>query len=104
MTKPTQEVARVLLADPARKMYGLQIAEEAGLLPGTIYPILRRFEDYGWVTSGWEDINEQVEGRPRRRYYTVTASGLPAVRQALAEAAARQRRAGVTRRREQPGW
>jgi DNA-binding PadR family transcriptional regulator len=105
MTRPTQEVLRALVADPAREFYGLELADAARLQAGTIYPIVRRLEDLGWLTGRWEDIDEQAERRPRRRYYQLTSDGLPAARQALAEADLRRRRAGrLPKRQESPGW
>ena len=87
MTIPTQLVLRALLAEPTREMYGLQICEQAGLPSGTIHPILARLErEHGWVTSRWEDIIPQDEGRPRRRYYELTEDGAERARVALAQA------------------
>lgn len=87
MTIPTQLVLRVLLAEPRQDMYGLQICEQAGLPSGTIHPILARLEhQHGWVTSSWEDIKPQKEGRPRRRYYRLTKDGAERARIALAQA------------------
>jgi PadR family transcriptional regulator, regulatory protein PadR len=90
MTIPTQLVLRALLADPAREMYGLQICAGAGLPSGTIHPILARLEhQYGWLTSRWENIKPEDEGRPRRRYYRLTEDGAERARLALAQAATR---------------
>jgi PadR family transcriptional regulator, regulatory protein PadR len=87
MTMTTQLVLRALLADPAREMYGLQICAEAGLPSGTIHPILTRLErEYGWLTSRWEDIKPEDEGRPRRRYYRLTEDGAERAGVALAQA------------------
>lgn len=87
MTIPTQLVLRALLADPAREMYGLEICAAAGLPSGTIHPILGRLErEYGWLTSRWEDIQPEEEGRPRRRYYRLTEDGAEFARDALAQA------------------
>jgi PadR family transcriptional regulator PadR len=87
MTLPTQLVLRALLAEPTQEMYGLQICEQAGLASGTIHPILARLErEHGWVTSHWEDISPQDEGRPRRRYYKLTEDGAERARIALAQA------------------
>lgn len=47
---------------------------------GTLYKALGRLEEFGMLTSRWEDP-EAVEGRPRRRLYELTGRG--------AEAAAR---------------
>jgi DNA-binding PadR family transcriptional regulator len=67
-------------------MYGLQICAEAGLPSGTIHPILARLESLGWVESHWEDIDTHTEGRPRRRYYSLTTDGAELARGALARA------------------
>jgi PadR family transcriptional regulator PadR len=67
--------------------YGLQFCEETGLPSGTIYPIVARLEQLGWVASSWEDPAEHVtEGRPRRRYYRLTDDGAEQARDALARA------------------
>jgi PadR family transcriptional regulator, regulatory protein PadR len=87
MTLQTQLVLRVMLAEPASEHYGLQLCEETGLPSGTIYPIAARLEQFGWVTSNWEDPAEHVtEGRPRRRYYRLTDEGAEQARIALARA------------------
>lgn len=75
MTMQTLLILQALLKDPARELYGLELAQETGLLPGTAYPILLRLESQGWVTSRWEDIDPHAEKRPARRYYRLTASG-----------------------------
>ena len=71
--------------------FGFDIMEITGLPSGTIYPALRRLEALELVTSDWEkDVKARKEGRPRRRYYELTASG----QQHLAEAEARFRAVG----------
>jgi PadR family transcriptional regulator PadR len=84
MTLPTQLVLRAMLAEPDQEMYGLQICRAAELPSGTIHPILARLEACGWLESRWEDINPGEEGRPRRRYYRLSADGAEYVRTALA--------------------
>ncbi|GAA3570695.1 hypothetical protein GCM10022419_059420 [Nonomuraea rosea] len=86
MTLPTQLVLRALLENPTREMYGLEICDAAGLASGTIHPILARFEGIGWLQSRFEDIDPSEEGRPRRRYYRLTADGAELARNALATA------------------
>jgi PadR family transcriptional regulator PadR len=88
MTIPTQLILRAMLAEPTQEMCGLQICEQAGLPNGTIHPILARMEnEHGWLTSRWEDIRPEAEGRPRRRYYRLTEDGAERARIALAQAA-----------------
>lgn len=97
MTLPTQLVLRVLMTDPARELYGLQICGEAGLPSGTIHPILARLERLGWLSSRWEKIDSREEGRPRRRYYRINPAALGAVQSALLRADATAQRLGRLR-------
>ncbi len=86
MTVQTQMILGALLRDPSRELYGLELSELTGLLPGTAYPILLRLENEGWLTSRWEDIDPRAEKRPPRRYYRLTASGATQASAALARA------------------
>jgi PadR family transcriptional regulator, regulatory protein PadR len=86
MTLPTQLVLRAMLDEPACEKYGLQICSAAGLPSGTIHPILARLESLGWLQSRWEDSDPHQQGRPRRRYYRLTADGAERARIALAGA------------------
>lgn len=76
----------VLKAAREGAQYGLDIMEVTGLPSGTVYPTLGRLESRGFVSGRWEraDIAGR-EGRPRRRYYTVTAAGARALDEALAQ-------------------
>lgn len=103
MTLPVQLVLRALLEHPTRPMYGLEICQEAGLASGTIHPILARLEGYGWLTSTWEDIDPTKEGRPRRRYYQLSAGGVEQARYALAHAHSSISRIGALRPRAAEG-
>ena len=84
MTLPTQLVLRALLADPTAEYYGVEIGEAAGLMSGTVHPILARLESIGWVESRWEDVDPRVAGRPARRYYKITTIGAEQARTELA--------------------
>jgi PadR family transcriptional regulator, regulatory protein PadR len=84
----TVQVARVLgvlAADPDAEHYGLELMQACGLASGTLYPILARLADAGWVRKRWEDIDPVAAGRPARRYYQLSAEALPVARQRLAE-------------------
>ena len=76
-------VLAVLMDAPADEHYGLDVAHRTGLKSGSLYPILNRLEDHGWLTSRWEDIEPGEEGRPRRRYYRLTGGGIDLARQVL---------------------
>ena len=45
----------------------------SGLASGTLYPILARLADRGWLTKQWE-TGEDISGPPRR-IYTLTPVG-----------------------------
>jgi DNA-binding PadR family transcriptional regulator len=93
MTTPRVLALRALLNEPERERYGLDLAMEAGLEPGTIYPILVAFENAGWLRSREEDdVDPHLEGRPRRRYYRLTPDGLSAAHEFLAKAHNRRTR------------
>jgi PadR family transcriptional regulator, regulatory protein PadR len=53
---------------------------------GTLYKALGRLEEFGLLTSQWEDA-AAAEGRPRRRLYELTKQGAEVAEQALAEKA-----------------
>jgi DNA-binding PadR family transcriptional regulator len=54
---------------------------------GTLYKALGRLEEFGLLTSRWEDP-AAAEGRPRRRLYELTRQGARVAEQARAENAA----------------
>jgi DNA-binding PadR family transcriptional regulator len=89
MTLQTQVVLRQALVEPGREWYGLEMVQATGLPTGTVYPIITRLEQAGWITSRWEAPAEQAEegqARPRRRYYRFTEDGTENARLALAAA------------------
>ncbi len=49
---------------------------------GTIYPILRRLEERGFIKSEW---TSSKIGGPSRRYYTITTMGVKAAETAFSE-------------------
>ena len=54
---------------------------------GTLYKALGRLERDGYLTSRWEDpLVAADEGRPRRRFYRLTAQGERAASDARASA------------------
>ena len=53
---------------------------------GTLYKALGRLEEFGLLSSRWEDAGA-VEGRPRRRLYELTGEGARVAETALAESA-----------------
>jgi DNA-binding PadR family transcriptional regulator len=50
---------------------------------GTLYKALSRLEEFGLLSSRWEDA-PAVDGRPRRRLYELTGEGARVAASALA--------------------
>jgi PadR family transcriptional regulator PadR len=75
----TPKVAQILqsfLAQPDHPYYGLELAEYTGIHSGTVYPILSRLRDVGWLSSVTENGDPTVMGRPLRRLHRLTLEGL----------------------------
>ncbi|MFF5024208.1 PadR family transcriptional regulator [Streptomyces collinus] len=100
MTTHTQTVLRALLGRSVSGerrqavlrtgLYGLELSRMTDLPNGTLFPILERLLQAGWVERYWEqDELAEAEGRPRRRFYRLTTSGAEAAPQALATATAK---------------
>jgi PadR family transcriptional regulator PadR len=53
---------------------------------GTLYKALGRLEEFGLLSSRWEDP-AAAEGRPRRRLYELTSQGADVAERALASKA-----------------
>ncbi|MER5218723.1 helix-turn-helix transcriptional regulator [Streptomyces sp. NPDC002838] len=89
LTKPTIAVLEALLsATSENPAWGLSICRDADLGPGTVYPILDRLTERGWVT-GYEETGPHP-GRPARRFYELTGVGRTQAREALDARKARQ--------------
>jgi DNA-binding PadR family transcriptional regulator len=103
MTGPVQQVLRFMLEEAAASRYGLEISKQAGLEPGTLYPVMARLEGVGWVESRWEDPELSIRGgRPRRRYYQLSKEGAEQARLALAEISGRREKQRLSLSRVQP--
>lgn len=75
--------------------HGYDLMKATGLLSGTVYPLLMRMTDEGFVEAKWHEPAQP--GRPARHVYRLTAKGL-----ALARAALQDQYAGPVRML--PAW
>ena len=65
---------RILEALDGKRRTGFQIGEAADMAVGTVYPVLRRMEAEGLITSEWhEPAMKWSANRPR--YYALTDEG-----------------------------
>lgn len=83
LTQPALKVLRFLMETPREGRSGAEMSKATKVGSGTLYPMLARLEAAGWLTSEWEVINPSEAGRPRRRFYKLTAIGQNKARAAL---------------------
>ena len=76
MSFQTLKVLEAFLENPTEQLSGAEVHQRCHLASGTLYPILLRLEAAGWFTSRWESIDPSAAGRPRRRLYRLTQTGL----------------------------
>ncbi len=76
MSLQTLHVLEAFLENPTEQLSGADIHQRCGIASGTLYPILLRLESAGWFVSRWESIDPSAAGRPRRRLYRLTSTGL----------------------------
>ncbi len=66
----TYATALVLQALDGGHKYGFDIIDATRLRSGTVYPLLRRLEEAGFVRSKWENVSiARSSNRPPRKYY-----------------------------------
>jgi PadR family transcriptional regulator PadR len=74
LTHSFVQVVLALSEDPFGEHYGYDLSRRVHVRSGVMYPILRRMLEDGWLADGWQDLSE-TNGRPPRRYYTLTDKG-----------------------------
>lgn len=79
-TRQTRALLAALLERPGEWHYGYDLGRVTGLSSGTLYPLLGRFAERGWVEARWRP--SEIPGRPARHMYRVTAQGRAAAREA----------------------
>jgi DNA-binding PadR family transcriptional regulator len=93
--QPSEQTAAVLLAlaqAPADWHYGYDLCQQTGLKAGSMYPILMRLADRGFLETSWE--SDIPVGRPPRHLYRLTDAGL----ELASELAATQARTAKAKR------
>lgn len=85
LSGPTLKLLKLMLEEPAKERSGAEISREAKIGSGTLYPLLLRLERVNWLVSEWEQIDPKLVGRPRKRFYRLSADGYNKARAALAQ-------------------
>ena len=70
----TRAVLSALSVQPQAWRYGYDLARETGLKSGTLYPLLIRLADQGFLEAEWRQPLQP--GRPPRHAYRLTEQGL----------------------------
>lgn len=89
MQRLTRTAARTLAAfleSPRSWRYGYDLMKVAAVSSGTLYPLLARLTDDGWLESRWEE--SEFPGKPPRQLYRLTATGRTQARDAIGRARA----------------
>ena len=84
LTRTTSRALHAFLDAPRSWRYGYDLMKVAELSSGTLYPILARLTEDGWLESRWEE--SEFPGRPPRQLYRLTATGRVHARSALERA------------------
>ncbi len=99
-SKQTLKLLAALTAKAASWHYGYALSRETGLQSGTLYPILMRLEERGWLETQWETPQAPAEkrgGRPPRHMYRLTAGGRACALEALSTATTKAKSRGALR-------
>lgn len=70
----TRAVLSTLFAQAQAWRYGYDLSKETGLKSGTLYPLLIRLADQGFLETEWREPLQP--GRPARHAYRLTGTGL----------------------------
>jgi DNA-binding PadR family transcriptional regulator len=62
--------------------HGWELMRETHLAGPTVYRVLDRLEETGWITGRWEETNPDPS-KPRRRFYRLSEKGLAEARTIL---------------------
>ena len=84
ITAPFLDVLEAFMAAEGRELHGWSIIKTSQRGGPTVYKILERLTDMGWVTTRWEDRAAEPN-KPRRRYYRLTGDGVARARSMLTE-------------------
>jgi PadR family transcriptional regulator, regulatory protein PadR len=85
VSRNTLRVLKMMIEKPQTAYSGADIARQIGLGSGTLYPLLQKLENAGWLKSKWENVDPSEAGRPRRRQYKLTGRGQMQAAKELAE-------------------
>lgn len=68
LSRNAAQIIAIFLEDPTARRYGYELMQSTSIKSGSLYPVLGRFEQLGWISGQME---ASVDGRPPRRVYTL---------------------------------
>jgi len=92
ITNQLVAVLKALLDDTGRERYGLELMASTGLSSGTLYPILHRLVEDGWLVRTRDAPSDA--GGTGRRLYKLSGVGQSVAEDIIASRSGRRRRAG----------
>lgn len=78
LSAPARAVLAIMAAARGRWSHGYELCQRAEIKSGTLYPLLIRLEEQGYLEAEWQTPPEP--GRPPRHAYRLTAAGLALAR------------------------
>jgi PadR family transcriptional regulator, regulatory protein PadR len=73
ISKQTSLLLSIMLESPAEWRHGYHLSQVTGFKSGTLYPLLMRLEEQGFLESKWQESDRA--GGPPRHVYRLTPSG-----------------------------
>ena len=70
------QALHAFLNNRGKPLAGSDIMKMTGLPSGTIYPLVVRMANAGWLVSEDEAVDPKLVGRPAKRLYSLTPSGV----------------------------
>ncbi|GAB1822348.1 PadR family transcriptional regulator [Herbidospora sp. RD11066] len=86
ITQPTLDVLEALYRASAggEELHGWAIMKETHRAGPTVYKVLDRLAQRGWVEWRWEELDDD-QSSPRKRFYKLTGEAVPAAGALLRE-------------------
>jgi PadR family transcriptional regulator, regulatory protein PadR len=107
VTKPLLDVLEVFISalSSGDALHGWAIMKATKRSGPTVYGVLDRLEDMGWIDGEWETQNPDPN-KPRRRFYRLTPTGQACAAELLSERRPQSLRPAATSKpsRRLPEW
>ena len=73
LSPPARTILAIMADAGSRWLHGYDLCRQGGVKSGTLYPLLIRLEEQGYLEAEWRAPVEP--GRPPRHSYRLTAAG-----------------------------